>query len=505
MVELVDTEDSKSSALWYVGSNPTKSTMIISILSILALGFVIVLIAPSRVFIRFSALFSSCLSFIISLFIWLTFNQSMVKLQYIIEISWLPLSNWYLFLGVDGISIFFILLTTLLFPICILACWNSIQDNVRIYFACFLSIEILLVLVFSVIDLLWFYIFFEGVLIPIFIIIGYWGSRERKIRAAYLFFLYTLVGSLLLLGCLIYISIVVGSTDYEVVSRYSFTIIEERWLWLGFFASFATKVPILPFHIWLPEAHVEAPTAGSVLLAGVLLKLGTYGFIRFSLPLFPHASVYYTPIVFVLAIAGVIYASLTAIRITDLKRIIAYTSVAHINLVVLGIFSLTLVGLEGAILQSLSHGFVSSALFLIIGVLYDRHHTRMLKYYGGLVHLIPLFTIIFVFFSIANIALPGTSSFVGEFLLLTGIFQANPLICFFGATGIILGGAYSLWLLNRVVYGNLKTQHLQKIIDISRIEIYIFSPLIIGTLIIGFLPNIFLSPINASVSNIFVL
>jgi len=271
---------------------------------------------------------------------------------------------------------------------------------------------------------------------------------------------------------------------------------------LAFFASFATKVPMMPMHIWLPEAHVEAPTAGSVILAGVLLKLGTYGFIRYSLPLFPEASIYFTPLVYAMGAVAVIYASLTSIRQTDLKRIIAYTSVAHMNLVVIGLFSFNIIGLEGALLQSLSHGFVASALFLIIGVIYDRHHTRMVKYYGGLVHIMPLFSAIFLIFTMANIALPGTSSFVGELLILAGIFKTNTTITVLGATGMVLGGAYSLWLFNRIIYGNLKIQYLYNFYDIEKREFYIFLPLLLGTLIMGVYPEIFLDPIHISINNL---
>jgi proton-translocating NADH-quinone oxidoreductase chain M len=479
-----------------------KTLMLISLLIILILGLLGVIFSPNQNLARPIGLASSCFAFVYSLFLWLTFDQSTAKFQFLTDIQWWPLTNWHLPLGVDGISLFFILLTTFLFPLCLLSSWQSVQHKTRAYFSCFLAIEILLILVFTVLDIFWFYVFFEAVLIPMFIVIGLWGSRQRKIRASYLFFIYTLVGSLLMLGCLAYIYSVVGTINYESVLAYSFTFREEKWLWLGFFASFATKVPIVPFHIWLPEAHVEAPTAGSVLLAGVLLKLGTYGFLRFSLPLFPQASEYYTPLVLVMGIVGVIYTSLTAIRQTDLKRIIAYTSVAHMNLVIIGLFSLTVVGLEGSILQSLSHGFVSSALFLVVGVLYDRHHTRILKYYGGLVHVMPVFTLFFVFFTMANIALPGTSSFVGEFLLMAGAFQANPISCFWGATGIILGGGYSLWLLNRVVYGNLKTQYLSGFTDMNRLEICVLFPLAFGTLFIGIYPEVFLENMHVSVSNL---
>jgi len=389
-----------------------------------------------------------------------------------------------------------------LIPLCLLASWDSVSKFYKEYVIAFLVMESFLILVFCVRDLLLFYIFFESVLIPMFIIIGVWGSRERKVRASYMFFLYTLFGSVLMLISILFIYFKTGTTDYETLLTVNFTTIEQRFIWLAFFASFASKIPMLPVHIWLPEAHVEAPTAGSVVLAGILLKLGSYGFLRFSLPLLPEASFYFTPFIFALSILGVIYPSLTAIRQTDLKRIIAYTSVAHMNLVMIGLFSANVVGLEGAILQSLSHGFVSSALFLLIGVVYDRHHTRMVAYYSGLVHTMPVFTIIFLIFTMANIALPGTGSFVGEFLILSGAFKINTSATFFGATGMVLGGGYSLWLFNRVVYGNLKIQYLTSFQDLTLREFFIFLPLIVGTFLMGIYPEIFLDVIHGSVYNL---
>ena len=402
----------------------------------------------------------------------------------------------------DGISLFFVILTAMLFPLCLLASWFSVTKFIREYLIAFLLLEAILILTFSVTDVLLFYIAFESVLIPMFIIIGVWGSRERKIRAAYFFFLYTLFGSVLLLLAIIYIFNRFGTTDYETLILVSFSPLEQKILWLAFFLSFAAKVPMLPVHIWLPEAHVEAPTAGSVILAGILLKLGSYGLIRFSLPLFPDACVFYTPLVMALSSVGVIYGSLTAIRQTDLKRIIAYTSVAHMNLVVMGIFSFNVVGIEGAILQSLSHGFVSSSLFLLIGVVYDRHHTRMVKYYSGLVHTMPIFTTIFLIFTMANIAVPGTSSFVGEFLILAGIMKISSVATVLGATGMVLGGGYSLWLFNRVSYGNLKIQYFNHFSDMDKREFCVFFPLILGTLGVGIYPVIFLNAIHASTYNL---
>ena len=362
--------------------------------------------------------------------------------------------------------------------------------------------EFFLIGVFSILDLLLFYIFFESVLIPMYLIVGVWGSRERKIRAAYFFFLYTLLGSVLMLLSILYVYYQVGTTNYEVLLTFIFSKTEQKFLWLSFFGSFATKVPMVPVHLWLPEAHVEAPTAGSVILAGVLLKLGTYGFIRFSFPLFPEASFYFTPVVYLFAIVGIVYTSFTAIRQTDFKRIIAYTSVAHMNLVMIGLFSFNTISLEGALLQSLSHGFVASALFFIIGVVYERHHTRMVKYYGGLVHTMPLYTFVFLFFTMSNIGLPGTGSFVGEFLILAGSFKTNSTATFISATSMIIGGCYSLWLFNRISYGNLKTQYLKEYIDINKREVFIFLPLLLGTIAIGLYPEIFLNPMHMSVNTL---
>lgn len=436
-------------------------------------------------------LFLSSVLFCLSLVLWGMFEKTEQSFQTNLDINW---NNFFSFsIGLDGISLVFCLLTTFLFFLCFLISFQSVSKNPREYTVSLVLLEFFLLLVFCVKDLFLFYIFFESVLIPMFIVIGVWGSRERKIRAAYIFFLYTMVGSLLMLLGIIYIYSSIGSTDYDLLLLYKFSELEQKWLWLAFFASFASKVPMLPLHIWLPEAHVEAPTTGSVILAGILLKLGTYGLIRYSLAIFPDASLFFSPFVIALAVLGVVYTSLTAIRQTDLKRIIAYTSVAHMNLVVLGIFSFNLLGLEGSIFQSLSHGFVSSALFLIIGVLYDRHHSRMLKYFSGLVHLMPVFSLYFLFFTMANIALPGTSSFVGEFLILCGVLTYNSVGGFFSASGMILGGAYSLWLYNRVCYGNLKTQYIANFKDINLLELCTLTPLLLITLFSGIYPSLFIS------------
>ena len=474
--------------------------LVIIILPLLGSAVLSVISFSNQHLIRSLALQISCVTFIFSLFLWFFFNKSLGTFQFVNKLFWIPTLNLNIVIGIDGISIFFILLTTLLIPLCFLTSWNSINKNLKEFFLAFLIMEFFLIIVFCVLDLLLFYIFFESVLIPMFLIIGVWGSRERKIRAAYFFFLYTLLGSLLMLLTILYIYYQVGTTDYETLLTFSFSNQEQTLLWLAFFISFAAKIPMVPVHLWLPEAHVEAPTAGSVILAGILLKLGTYGFIRFSFPLFPQACFYFAPFVYSVSVIGVIYTSFTAIRQTDFKRIIAYTSVAHMNLVMIGLFSFNVIGIEGAILQSLSHGFVASALFLIIGVVYERHHTRMVKYYGGLVHLMPIYIIIFLFFTMANIGLPGTSSFVGEFLILVGSFKVNTTVTFLGATGMVLGGCYSLWLFNRIAYGNLKTQYIKKYVDLNKREFFTFLPLILGTLLTGIYPDLFLNSIHMSVN-----
>ena len=472
-----------------------------TLLAPLAGAFVLLFVPSSnKALLKRVALNFSCLAFTISLFLWVFFNKSIGAFQFVEKFSWISILNVNFPMGVDGISLFFIILTTLLIPICLLTSWESVKGDLKKYLIAFLVMEFFLIGVFCILDLLLFYIFFESVLIPMFLIIGVWGSRERKIRAGYFFFLYTLLGSVLMLLSILYIYYQVGTTDYETLLTFSFSPLEQKLIWFTFFASFATKVPMVPVHLWLPEAHVEAPTAGSVILAGVLLKLGTYGFIRFSLPLFPEACFYFAPFVYAMSVVGIVYTSFTAIRQSDFKRIIAYTSVAHMNLVMIGLFSFNVIGLEGAILQSLSHGFVASALFLIIGVVYDRHHTRMVKYYGGLVHTMPIYILIFLFFTMANIGLPGTSSFVGEFLILAGSFKANTTVTFLGATGMIIGGCYSLWLFNRIAYGNLKIQYFKNYLDINKREFLIFFPLILGTFVMGIYPNIFLSLIHFSVN-----
>lgn len=476
--------------------------LLLYILSSPLIGIFILLFIPSREekLLKITALNFACFSFIGSLFLWGFFQKYTGSFQFVTKFLWFYNLNLNFTLGIDGISLFFLLLTTLLIPLCILTSWNSVGFNLKEFLIAFLVLDFFLIGTFCVLDLLFFYIFFESVLIPMFLIVGIWGSRDRKILAAYYFFLYTLLGSVLMLLSILYIQDQVGTADYETLLTFSFSELEQKLLWFTFFLAFASKVPMVPVHLWLPEAHVEAPTAGSVILAGILLKLGTYGFIRFSLPLFPKASFFFAPLVYTIAVIGIIYTSFTAIRQTDFKRIIAYTSIAHMNLVILGIFSFNSIGIEGAILQSLSHGFVASALFLIIGVVYDRYRTRIVQYYGGLATVMPLYITIFLFFTMANISFPGTSSFVGEFLILAGSFKVNTTITFLGATGVIIGGAYSLWLFNRIAFGNLKNQYITKFLDLSFREFIIFIPLIIGTFIIGVYPSIFLDSLHMSVN-----
>lgn len=376
------------------------------------------------------------------------------------------------------------------------------QINVKDYLICFLTLEFFLIQVFSVLDIFLFYIYFESVLIPMFLIIGIWGSRQRKIKASYQFFLYTLLGSLLMLLGLLIIYYQTGLTDFRALWCFKFSETKQIILWLSFFISFAIKVPMIPFHIWLPEAHAEAPTAGSVILAGVLLKIGGYGFLRFSLPMFPVASIFFTPLILILSLVAIIYASLTTLRQVDLKKIIAYSSISHMGFVTVGIFSLNIQGIEGSILLMLSHGLVSSALFLCIGVLYDRYKSRVLKYYSGLIQVMPIFGTIFLFFTLANMSFPGTSSFVGELLVLLGIFQINRTLTFFSCIGMILSVSYSVWLFNRIIFGSLKIKYIWLYQDISRREFFILLPLILLTLWIGIYPLSFLNEIHCSSMNL---
>lgn len=465
--------------------------------------FVILFISENNfILIKKVSLFFTLISFMLSLFLWVFFDQSSSKFQYIEYFEWIPLFNLHFFLGIDGISLFFVILTTLLITICVLASWSSIHKNVKEYFICFLLMEAFLVIIFSSLDLILFYVFFESVLIPMFLIIGIWGSRTRKVKAAFQFFLFTLVGSLFMLLGIFGILFEVGTLDFQILNTISFTVERQLFLWIAFFLSFSVKIPMVPVHIWLPEAHVEAPTAGSVILAGILLKLGSYGFLRFSLNLFPYASLYFTPLIFVLSILAIFYTSCITLRQVDLKKIIAYSSIAHMAFVTIGIFSSNFYGIQGSLIIMISHGFVSSALFLCIGVLYDRHHTRLLKYYSGLSQVMPLFSSLFCFFSLANLGFPGLSSFIGEFLTLLGIFHKNIIIGCLAAFGMVLGTSYSLWLCNRLIFGPLNNLYIYEYNDINKREFCLLAPLILGSLLLGIYPEIFLEPLHLSIFNI---
>ena len=451
--------------------------------------------------VRWVALWTSIVTFVLSLLLWIKFDPSTAAFQFEERREWIPAFKMSYRLGVDGISMFFVILTTLLTPICVLASWSSIQERVKEYMIAFLLMETMMIGMFSALDLIIFYIFFEGVLIPMFLIIGVWGG-QRRVYAAFKFFLYTLAGSVLMLLAILAMYFDAGTTDIPTLMQHSFPADMQTWLWLAFFASFAVKVPMWPVHTWLPDAHVEAPTAGSVILAGVLLKFGGYGFLRFALPLFPIASIEFTPLIFILSIIAVIYTSLVALAQEDMKKLIAYSSVAHMGFVTAGTFTFTVQGIEGAVFQMLSHGVVSAALFLIVGVVYDRMHSRDIEAYGGLVHRMPAYGLAFMIFMLASVGLPGTSGFVGEFLILVGLFQVNTWAAALVATGVVLGAVYMLYLYRRVIFGKLTKENLIKILDLSPREIAIFAPLVLAVFWMGIYPAPFLDVMHASVNNL---
>ena len=392
-------------------------------------------------------------------------------------------------MGIDGISVLFVLLTAFLMPLCILASWRTITVRVIEYMVAFLVLESLVVGVFCAMDLIVFYLFFEFQLIPMFLIIGIWGGKNR-VYAAFKFFLYTLLGSVLMLAAILAMIVIAHTSSIPALMAYKFAPATQTWLWLAFFSSFAVKLPMWPVHTWLPDAHVEAPTAGSVILAGILLKMGGYGFMRFSLPMFPAASWQFTPLVFALSVIAIVYTSLVAFRQTDFKKLIAYSSVAHMGFVTLGIFSGTLLGEQGALFQMLSHGVISGALFLCVGVVYDRMHTREIAFYGGLVNRMPFYAAVFMLFTMGNVGLPGTSGFVGEILTLTGVYAASTWPAIVAATGVILSAMYALTVYRRVVFGELTNPALGAIADLGRRELLIFVPLIVATLWLGLQPGL---------------
>ena len=451
--------------------------------------------------VRGGALAASLAAFLISLGLWWFFDPATAEFQYVEKHEWFGEGGFTYHMGLDGISLFFVLLSTFLTPLCILASWSAIKTRVKEYMIAFLVLETLMIGMFCALDIVLFYVFFEGVLIPMFIIIGVWGG-PRRVYAAFKFFLYTLLGSVLMLLAIIAMYYEAGTTDIPSLMAFEFARELQIWMWLAFFASFAVKVPMWPVHTWLPDAHVEAPTAGSVILAGVLLKMGGYGFLRFSVPMMPEASAYFTPFVYTLSIVAVIYTSLVALAQTDMKKLIAYSSVAHMGFVTVGIFAMNEQAVSGAIFQMLSHGVVSGALFLIVGVVYDRMHSREISSYGGLVHRMPKYAAVFMLFMLASVGLPGTSGFVGELLVMVGAFRANTWVAALIATGMILGAAYMLYLYRRVIFGELVKDELKSILDLNRREILVFAPLVIAVLWMGIFPMTFLGPIEASVANL---
>ncbi len=450
---------------------------------------------------RFVALYTSLFTLAISIFVFINFNRNEEALQFVEYFQWFEGFNIAYHMGIDGLSVFFVLLSTLLTPICILCSWSSITKNVREYMAAFLVLETFMLGMFCAQDFVLFYIFFEAVLIPMFIIIGVWGGA-RRVYAAFKLFLYTLLGSVLMLIALLYLYSVAGTT--KISDLYGLGLSEniQIWLFLAFFASFAVKVPMWPVHTWLPDAHVEAPTAGSVILAGVLLKMGGYGFLRLSIPMLPLATHYFVPFIMTLSVIAIIYTSLVAFVQKDIKKLIAYSSVAHMGYVTLGSFALNIQGFQGAVFQMLSHGVVSAALFLCVGVIYDRMHTREMNKYGGLANNMPNYALVFMIFMLASVGLPGTSGFVGEFLSLAGGYQASTLFGLIAGTGLVLGAVYMLWLYKEVIFGEAKTESAAKMVDLSSREVIIFLPLIALVFWMGIYPSFFLDTMAPSLEKI---
>jgi NADH-quinone oxidoreductase subunit M len=448
---------------------------------------------------RWAALITSVVVFGFSILLWTGFDQNTASFQFVEQAAWMPSLNIGYHMGIDGISLFFVLLSTLLTPICIISAWDAVKLRVKEYMIAFLVLETMMVGTFVSLDLIMFYVFFEGVLIPMFLIIGVWGGA-RRVYAAFKFFLYTFLGSVLMLLAILALYWQLGTTDIPTAMHATLPTAMQHWLWLAFFASFAVKVPMWPVHTWLPDAHVEAPTAGSVILAGVLLKMGGYGFIRFSLPIFPEASQSFAPLIYTLSVVAVIYTSVVALVQQDMKKLIAYSSIAHMGLVTIGVFTLSQEGVQGAMYQMLSHGIVSGALFLCVGVVYDRLHTREIARYGGLAETMPKYALVFMVFMLASVGLPGTSGFVGEFLALLGAFEANSWVSFFATTSLILGACYMLYLYRRVVFGTITRADVRAMLDLSWREKLIFAPLIILVFWMGIYPSSFLDPMKPSIT-----
>ncbi|AQS41332.1 MAG: Proton-translocating NADH-quinone oxidoreductase chain M [Candidatus Tokpelaia hoelldobleri] len=450
--------------------------------------------------IRNVAFITTVFVFILSLRVWALFDNGVQGFQMAESFNWLGKNISYR-MGVDGISMLFVVLSAFLMPFCILASWKTVQDRLKDYMIAFLILETMIIGVFCALDAVLFYIFFEGSLIPMFIIIGVWGG-PRRVYASMKFFLYTLLGSLLMLVGIMYLYHAVGTTDIATLLKEAPGVLSPKaqfWLWLAFFASFAVKMPMWPVHTWLPDAHVEAPTAGSVILAGVLLKLGGYGFLRFSLPMFPLASADLAPYVFALSVIAIVYTSLVALVQDDMKKLIAYSSVAHMGYVTMGIFAANVNGVEGAIFQMLSHGIVSAALFLCVGVIYDRMHTREIAAFGGLVNNMPKYAVVFLIFTMANVGLPGTSGFLGEFMTLIGVFQVNTWVAAVATTGVILSAAYGLYLYRRIIFGALDKESLKALLDLSSREKFILYPMIALTIFFGIYPAPVLNVVHGAV------
>jgi NADH-quinone oxidoreductase subunit M len=448
---------------------------------------------------RWTALWTSLIVLALSLILWVKFDQTEPGFQFVEDVKWLPDYGVGYKMGVDGISVLFVLLSTLLTPICILSSWDVITRSVREYMLTFLILETMMVGMFCALDFVVFYIFFEGVLVPMFVIIGVWGG-ERRVYSAFKFFLFTFAGSVLMLLALLAMWFQAGTSDITVLLKTPFPPAMQTWLFLALFASFAVKVPMWPVHTWLPDAHVEAPTAGSVILAGVLLKMGAYGFLRFSVPMLPQASAEFAPFIYTLSVVAVIYTSFVALAQEDMKKLIAYSSVAHMGVVTIGIFTFNIQGMQGALFQMLSHGVVSAALFLIVGVLYDRLHTHEIARFGGLADRMPTYALVFAFFMMATNGLPGTSGFIGEFLVIIGAMQVNFWLALLGAMGMILGASYMVYLYRRVIYGRLTKADLRGFLDLSPREIAVFAPLVVLTLWMGVYPSSFTSFFDASVA-----